>query len=274
MYRGRQIKLRAFSLIEMMAVMVLLAMMLAIAVPAISSIGRTRAGSELQRLAVFIRKNVMHAMRHNVTVRVLINMNSGEYWAEESSDPVSLFSSPEDVAFHKQLEEAVAEEIKKQGDDPFEGKGAASGKTGSYLDMLSAKAENEDLEEDFYNWENFIPKRVDLRALINPRFDKIGKKHHIDKSLLFTEFFSYQSLDVATPEEGDKDNPAVVAVYLFSSGKMEPFYVAIGDKTGKSFSSLGMDFFMKAKIHAGGIGEDAKQIKEAFKEDEDAEGKS
>ncbi|MCK5808616.1 type II secretion system protein [bacterium] len=275
MKRSRQNITKGFSLIEMMAVLVLLAMTISIAVPAISSIGRTRASGELQRFSVFVRKNLMYAMQKNVTVRVVINLTDGKYWAEESSDPVVLYSTTEDSVEASHLEELVEEEIKRQGDDPFEGKGGADGKVDTYFDMMSAKAEDEDLEEDFFNWENFVPQRIDIRTLIKPQFSPIGKEYSINDSLLFTEFFSYQSVEVKTPDDAsEKTGPAQVAVYLFSSGKVEPFFLAIGDSSGRSFSHLSVDFFMKSKIKPGGIGEDAQKIKNAFSEDEDAEGKS
>lgn len=266
---------KGFSLIEMLAVLVLLAMTIGIAIPAISSIGRTRASGELQRLSVFVRKNLMHAMQKNVTIRVVINMTDGKYWAEESTDPVVLYSTTDDDMAESRLDELVEEQIKRMGDDPFEGQGGADGKVDTYFDMMSAKAEDENLDEDFYNWENFVPQRVDLRALIKPSFTPLGKEYSISDSLLFTEFFSYQSIEVVTPQDGDEEGgPAQVAVYLFSSGKVEPFFLAIGDDSGRSFSHLSVDFFMKSKIKPGGIGEDAKSIKNAFREDEDAEGKS
>ena len=275
MKRSRKHSTKGFSLIEMMAVLVLLAMTIGIAVPAISSIGRTRASGELQRLSVFVRKNLMHAMQTNVTVRVVINLTDGKYWAEESTDPVVLYSTTEDSEEASHLEELVEEEIKRMGDDPFEGKGGADGKVDTYFDMMSAKADDENLEEDFFNWENFVPQRIDIRTLIKPQFSPIGKEYTINDTLMFTEFFSYQSVDVKTPDDaGEKEGPAQVSVYLFSSGKVEPFFLAIGDKDGHPISHLSVDFFMRSKIKPGGIGEDARGIKDAFKEDEDAEGKS
>lgn len=273
--KRQQPTFKAFSLIEMLAVLVLLAMTIAIAVPAISSIGRTRASGELQRLSVFVRKNLSYAMRNNVTVRVVINMSDGKYWAEESEDPVVLYSTTDDSLESSRLDELVEEKIKQMGDDPFEGKGGADGNVDTYFDMMSAKAEDENLDDDFYNWENFVPQRVDLRTLIKPQFSPIGKEYTINDTLLFTEFFSYQSVEVVTPEDGDgKKQSAQVAVYIFSSGKVEPFFLAIGEAGGRSFSHLSVDFFMKSTIKPGGIGEDAQKIKHAFQEDEDAEGKS
>lgn len=272
--RKRFLRTFGFSLIEMMTVLVLLAMMIGIAIPAVSNIGRFRATSEMGKFNAFLRSTLMKSIRNNVYVRVVIDFENSSYWAEESKSPFFLMTSSETEVLNEEREK-LKEDL-ESFTDPFERReGGASG-AGNFFQMMEAK-QDDALVDDFYHWENFVPSQRDVKEIITPEFQTVSKKKQLPEGIKWKAFFSYHTpeimryADIELEKENEEEK--VMFVHIFPQGRIEPFYLAVGDDDSEEpIAYIESDFFMNTKISPGGFEENVEDIRKIF-EDRDEEGK-
>ncbi len=273
-FEKRFFKSSGFSLIEMMLVLALLTMMIGITIPAVSNIGRFRATSEMGKFNAFLRNILMKSIRNNIYIRVAIDFENSSYWAEESDTPFFLMTSSEAEVLNEEREKL--EEDLNSLTDPFERREGGASDTGNFFQMMEAK-QDDSLVDDFYHWENFVPSRRDIKEIITPEFQAVSEKKKLPQGIKWKAFFSYHTPDVMRDTdielEKEDEEEAIMFVHIFPQGRIEPFYLAVGDEDSEEpIAYIESDFFMNTKISPGGFEENIENIREMFK-DEDEEGK-
>lgn len=272
-----------FSMIEMMVVLALIGIILGISIPAVANISRTRAGSDLGKFNAYLKKMFMKSIRKNEYIRIVVDLKSGTYWAEKTDTPFFL-TSGEVIEEQQQRKNQLLEdfESKQKEIDMFEGKGGAANLANDFMSkMMMQNSEDEESMEDFYHWENFVPERKNLKQLLKPDFETVSEKHKIDSGLQWTAFFSYHTPEILQNESDgeeydDERKDMQVSIYIFPQGRIEPFYLSIGEKQGETLFYISSDFFLNTKIVRGRLDEDVinvDKMRQIF-DDKDEEGKS
>lgn len=268
-------------MIEMLVVVALILMVASSLVIGVGSFGRFRASSDLGTFNSFLRKQFMTAVRDRLYVRIAVNFKEGAYWAESSKTPFFLSSGEQALEKRKRTEELI-EKMEDKDSDPFDNMGMALGAE-NMIQKARLMGGDDDLDgDDFYNYENFIPDRRSIKEVLKPEFQILSDKKKFDKNLLITGFYAYHTPEIVTPEtmdaevKKDKEKDTSVYIYIFPEGRIEPFYLSLGeDDEGEldSFAYITSDMFMNIKIKPGSFEEDLPDFSELF-EDQDAEGKS
>ncbi len=273
---------KGFSMIEIMVVLVVIALAIGITIPALSNVSRFKAKAEMGKFNAFLSKMFMKSIRKNLYIRIVIDLESNSYYAEKSKEPFSLISGDEAASYNETLKN-LQEKMDSQEDDLFKDKKTSLINKKNLFSLLSAKNEDEDID-DIYNWENFIPPRQDIRDLFIPAFEKLGKKHKLPSDVKWISFYSYHLPKIVTndfinsedqTDEEEKENnqsDRFMYVYIFPQGRIEPFYLSIGETSGKAIAYIQSDFFDKTKISPGNFGDEVEKIKKMF-EYKDEEGK-
>ncbi len=270
--RGRRGK-GGFSIIEILVVMGVLAIVMGLSIPAITNVGRARAGSELGRFNAFVKKMFMKSIRKGIYVRVVVDMKKNEYWAEKTDDPFYLM----DPKIQKEYAERTDKMLESYEDQSSFG--STERKAGAASDALNLfdkmKAREEEESTDFYNWENFVPEKRSIRELIKPSYEEVSKKIKLSGGLQWTGFFSYHtpSRVVFDDESEEEEKGKTVEIHIFPQGRIEPFFLSLGNSEGEVYYYLKSDFFLDTKIVRGDFEDEATEIMEGvFKEGEE-EGK-
>lgn len=257
-----------FTMIEVMVVLALMILLVGISVPAVSNITHSQASSELGRFNSFLKKMFAKSIRKNEYIRVVINIDSGEYWAEKTETPFFVMTGEESAEAATQNKNMLEdmEEAEQSSDSKNKNLSAAN----TLFDLLKNKDSTAD--PDLYNWQNFVPDKRSIKQLLKPDFTIVSEKRKIPKSLQWTAFFSYHTPQIITPENAGEEK--VMAIYIFPQGKIEPFFLAIGEagEEGETYFHIKSDFYMATKIARGGFGEEVKDIQKMFEEKEE-EGK-
>ena len=269
-------KKAGFSMIEMLAVVAIFMVLAGISVAGIGRMGRYKASADLGSMNSFLRHNFMRAVRNNEYIRIVIDMETGSYWSEKSDTPFFLSLGEVYVEKKKEKEKLIERMESGAGSDPFESSGSALG-----MSNIMEKARllsNDDIDNsDLFNYENFIPDRRSLKKILEPEFEAVSEKKKISDGLIVTGFFAYHTPEVVTRALVDeKEMGKNVHIYIFPQGRIEPFFLALGEETDdgeKSFSFLKSDMFLNTKIAPGDFEEEITDMK-GLLEDEDAEGKS
>lgn len=270
---------RGFSLIELLAVVALITLFSGLSVAGVNRLGRYRAASDLGLFNSFVRANFMRSMRNREHIRLAINMKNGSYWAEKSEEPFFLLTGEAAEKREEENDKLIERMESGKGSDPFAGSGAALS-AGNLWEKAKLLTSEEELENsDYYNYENFIPDRRSLKQVLKPEFEKISSDNSFSKNLVVTAFFAYHTPEIVTRayfEEKEKKEEPVVHIYIFPEGRIEPFYLAVGEETQdgeESFNYITSDMFLNIKVASGGFEDVVVEMKNLF-EDEDAEGKS
>ena len=91
-----------------------------------------------------------------------------------------------------------------------------------------------------------------------------------------TSFFAYHTPEIIDQDYIiDKKSDKMVYVYIFPQGRIEPFYLGLGESTDfgfRTFAHISSDMFLNTRIESGEFGEDIKIIQDVF-EDQDAQGR-
>ena len=106
-----------FSLLELMVVVVLLAGLMAIVIPAINSIAGADVKNEAQRLAGFINQIHIRARMLGITHRINIDFDNQSYWAEIKEGGAGNISP--DIGYKDLMDNLVAKG-KKEAEKSFE----------------------------------------------------------------------------------------------------------------------------------------------------------
>lgn len=269
-------KAPGFSMIEMLAVVALVIVVAGISVAGVNSFGRYKASTDLGSFNSFLRYNFMQAVRNNYYLRIAIDMETGKYWSEKSETPFFLSTGEKYEAEKKEKEEMIERMESGMGSDPFENTGA-----GLSVSNIMEKARllgNDDLDNsDYFNYENFIPDRRSLKQILKPEFETVSEVKNFSDTLIITGFFAYHTSEIITRDIiGDNKMESVVHIYIFPEGRIEPFYLSLGEETDEgeqSFAYISSDMFINTKISSGGFEDVVTDMMDLF-EDQDAEGKS
>lgn len=269
-------KATGFSMIEMLAVLAIIIITASTAVAGVGRFGRYKASTDLGTFNSFLRSSFMSSVRNNEYIRIAVDIESGTYWSEKSETPFFL-STGEEFQERQQENERLIERMESGSQtDPFKEKGSALG-----ISSIMQKAKlisNDELENsDYYNYENFIPDRKSLKKILKPDFEKVSETKKFSDNLIVTEFFAYHTPEIVTPELViEKEMDKIVYIYIFPQGRIEPFFLSLGEKVDdvySTFSFITADMFMNTKIKPGSFEEEITDMKGLF-EDQDAEGKS
>ena len=274
-------KKSGFSMIEMLVVVAIIIMVASSIVVGVGSFGRFRASSDLGTFNSFLRSNFMKAVRDRKYIRIAVNIEERAFWAESSETPFFISSGEEFMEKKRRTDELIEKMEDQQKSDPFENMGNALGADNIFQKAKLMGSEDDLENDDYYNYENFIPDRRSIKAVLKPEFETISEKKKFDKSLIVTGFYAYHTPEIVTPEtieadvEKDKEN-GTVYIYIFPEGRIEPFYLSLGEEDEgelDSFAYITSDLFMNIKIKPGGFEEELEDFTDLF-EDQDAEGKS
>jgi len=216
----------------------------------------------------------MKSIRKSEYIRIVVDFKTGEYWAERTETPFFVMSADEAKEYkekHQKLLEAAEDDASSTS--LFSKNTGAGVGANNLFEMMKAKNDTED-QSDFYNWENFVPEKKNIKELIKPSYEAVEKKFKIPSSLMWTKFFSYQTPEIITQETESENEPLRAEIYIFPQGRIEPFYLAIGNSEGETIFYLTSDFFLTTKINRGDFSDEVKQLQEdtSFKEG-DEEGK-
>ena len=267
-----------FSMVEMLAVAALAIVIAGFSVAGVNRFGRYQATADLGGFNSFLRQSFMQTVRNKEYVRLVIDMEKGSYWTEKSETPFYLFSGEAAEAKEEENKKLIERMENGKGNDPFEGKGSALA-AGNLLEKAKLLSSSEDLENsDYYNYENFIPDRRSLKTILQPEFVKNSQERKFSKNLVVTGFFAYHTPETVTRNDfldsDSKGKEPKVFVYIFPEGRIEPFYLALGEENDdgeESYGYITTDMFMNVKIESGGFEDAIQDMKELFK-DQDAEG--
>jgi prepilin-type N-terminal cleavage/methylation domain-containing protein len=270
MFGGR----RGFTMLEMLVVLAFMAIIAGISIPAVANISRSEAASELGIFNAFMKKTFINSVRRNEYLRIAVNMQSGDYWAEKTETPFFLMTGKEQEGYERQ-NEALLEDY----DEAEKSQSALKSGTGAsgqnFFQLLSMQGTDDAAADDLYNWENFVPERRNLRELLKPEFSAVSEKRSLPSSLRWTQFFSYHTPDIITPVSDEEDPKEKMAyIYFFPQGRISPFYLSIGEKEGEeSFLHISADMYLGTKVEKGDFGEEVKVLHKELEEDKDEEGK-
>lgn len=78
---------KAFTLIELIFVIILVSLITTIAIPKISATLGLNIKSNVLQVAGFLEAGYQHAILSHKKIRMSINMETGEYWAENLAEP-------------------------------------------------------------------------------------------------------------------------------------------------------------------------------------------
>ena len=267
-------------MVEMLAVAAIAIVIAGFSVAGVNRFGRYQAQADMGGFNSFLRHSFMQAVRNKEYIRIAVDLEKGSYWTEKSETPFYLFTAEASVAKDAENDKLIERMENGRTSDPFAGSGSALGAE-TLMQKAKLLTSQEELENsDYYNYENFIPDRRSLKAILKPEFTKNSAEKKFSKNLIVTGFFAYHTTDIV--RRGDfldsesKGKEPKVYIYIFPEGRIEPFYLAIGEETDdgdESYAYITSDMFLNIKIESGGFEDVIEDMKDLLK-DQDAEGKS
>lgn len=187
--RGR----RGMSLLEIMVVLAIMAGILAIGIPSISSIYDLQQRGAARELALTYKFLVAEAQMRNVTFRVAYNLDAGTYKIEVGDADTLIFSDPESLA---RFEAERARELKR----------------------FTRKEEEEAKDDD---------PLARFEGLTMPGFQS---EVQLPGNSMFAWVYTPQYGEAQTPSDEAPEDPAdarIVYSYVFASGEAEHTVVRI-----------------------------------------------
>ncbi len=269
-------KAAGFSMIEMLAVLAIIVIVSGTAMAGVSRFGRYRASNDLGTFNSFLKSNFLSAVRNNQYLRIAVDMEKGSYWSEKSDTPFFL-STGEEFQARKEENDKLLERMENgTPTDPFNGKGSALGME-SIMQKAKLLSSDELDNSDYYNYENFIPDRKSLKAILSPDFEKVSEERKFADNIVVTEFFAYHTPEIITPDLIiEKEMDKIIYIYIFPQGRIEPFFLSLGERSADegytSFSFITSDMFLNTKIKPGSFDEEVTDMKDLL-QDRDEEGK-
>ena len=267
-------------MVEMLAVAALAIVIAGFSVAGVNRFGRYQAQADMGGFNSFLRHSFMQAVRNKEYLRIVVDMEKGSYWTEKSETPFYLFTGEAAAAKEDENEKLIERMENGKTSDPYAGKGSALG-TETLIQKAKLLASDDELEDsDYYNYENFIPDRRSLKAILKPEFTKNSNEKRFSKSLVVTGFFAYHTRDIVRRSDfldsESKGKEPKVFIYIFPEGRIEPFYLSIGEEKAdgeESYAYITSDMFLNIKIESGSFEDVIEDMRELLK-DQDAEGKS
>lgn len=266
---------RGFTMIEMLAVLAFMVIIMGVSIPAVTNISRSEAASELGMFQAFVKKTFMQSVRRNEYLRLVVDMQSGDYWVERTETPFFLMTGQEQESYDKQ-NARLLEEYDESERSLGSLKAGSSATSRSLFDLLGSQGDDTTYDaDDLYHWENFVPERRNIRELLKPEYQPVSERRRVPSGLQWRQFFSYHTPEVLTPEEAEeKERKAIAYVYFFPQGRISPFFLSIGEKEGEPILHIAVDMYLGIKIGKGELDEEVKGlVQKSIEEDADEEGK-
>jgi prepilin-type N-terminal cleavage/methylation domain-containing protein len=269
-------KQHGFSMIEMLVVLAIMIMIMGVSVSTVGNFGRFKASTDLGEFNSFLRKGFMDSVRTGQYYRLAIDMVSGEYWLESSETPFFIGRGEKHIEKIKEAEETVERMESFEKSDIFKRESGQAIGVDNFFQRAQLLSDGGIDADEYFHYENFIPDRRSIRDILKPSFSNASETKKFDENLTVTSFFAYHTPEIITPDHiVDKKNDKMVYVYIFPQGRIEPFYLGLGepDEFGyKTFSHLSSDIFMNSKIDAGEFGDEVRIIQDVL-DDQDAQGR-
>ena len=267
-------------MVEMLAVAAIAIVIAGFSVAGVNRFGRYQAQADMGGFNSFLRHSFMQAVRNKEYIRIAVDLEKGSYWTEKSETPFYLFTGEAAAAKDEENEKLIERMESGKTSDPFAGKGSALGAE-NLIEKVKLLSSQEDLENsDYYNYENFVPDRRSLKQILKPEFTKNSGEKKFSKGLIITGFFAYHTTRVVKRgdflDSGSRGKEPKVYIYIFPEGRIEPFYLSIGEENDdgeESYAYITSDMFLNIKIESGGFEDVIEDMRELLK-DQDAEGKS
>jgi general secretion pathway protein H len=220
---------RGFTLIEILVALAIVALMSTLAVGMVSRMARTELRGQAARLASVIRYLFDRASTTGKIHRLVLDFDSGKYWAEVTDDRFYLPRDREsDQTRAKDADEATKaaeEEKQKQLEQERNGENAP----GTAYDFSR------------YQPQEWKPKRA--------RFDMFQ-----ERSLKITQVKGAKLAGLFTPRYARPVSTGRGYLYFFPLGQTEPGLIHISDVDGQTFYSLLIHPLNgRVKVHAGYI---------------------
>lgn len=266
-------------MVEMLAVAAIAIAITGFSVAGVNRFGRYQAQADMGGFNSFLRHSFMQAVRNKEYVRLVVDMEKGSYWTEKSETPFYLFTGEAAAAKEEENDKLIERMENGKTSDPYEGTGSALDAE-TLLQKVKLLSSEEDLENsDYYNYENFIPDRRSLKKILKPEFTKNSSEKRFSKSMIVTGFFAYHTSKIITRSDfldsGSKEKEPKVFIYIFPEGRIEPFYLSIGEETDdgeESYAYITSDMFLNTKIESGSFEDVVEDMQDLLK-DKDEEGK-
>ena len=269
-------KYRGFSLIETLVVLVIILMIMGITVVTVGNFGRFKASTDLGEFNSFLRKGFMDSIRSGLYYRVAVDMSSGEYWLESSETPSFLGRGERHLEREQKAEEIIERIESSERDDIFKRDTGGAIGVDNFFQRAQLLSEGGIDADEYFHYENFMPDRRSIREILKPSFSRASETKKFSDNLIVTSFFAYHTPEIITPDHIiDKKNDKMVFIYIFPQGRIEPFYLGLGesDDVGyRAYSYISSDMFLNTRIDAGEFDDDVKIIHDIL-EDQDAQGR-
>ena len=263
-------------MIEMLAVLAILVLLVSVTVAGIGNLGRFRASTDLGEFNSFLRGGFMRSVRTGDYFRVAIDMEKGEYWLESSETPFFLSGGERFAERTRETEELIERMERGEKGDPFRRETGRAIGVDNFFERAQLLSDGGIDADEYFHYENFIPDRRSIREILKPDFNKVSESRSFADSLIVTSFYAYHTPDIITPDHiMAKERDKMVYIYIFPQGRIEPFYLGLGESTDegdKTFSYITSDMFLNTKIEAGEFGDEVRIIQDTF-EDQDARGR-
>lgn len=219
MGRARRDSARGFTLIEIVITLAIVGLIMGLGIKGFRTLTRSDLRAASTHLAGTIRFLFDRASTTGKTHRLVMDLDSGKYWAETSDDKFYVprdTESPEALARREQME---AQEDEEQRDKAEKAAQAAAS---------SSSSAPSDSSFDYGKMEvgEFRPKRARFAAFKELAF----KPQTLKKTLVLRSVF--------TPRVSDPVTAGRAYIYFFPMGQTEPAIVTLSDASGETIYSL------------------------------------
>jgi prepilin-type N-terminal cleavage/methylation domain-containing protein len=201
---------RAFTLLEIMVVIAILAVVMMVSIPAVSNalaLQQTGFTNELAQTYRFLHDEA--AMR-NVTFRIAFDLDKQTYTIEAGDPNTLIFTNPEDL---QDYEEDLADKMDKYTERELE----EADEEDAELQRLMEKRFS-GLEDDALNTTVEVPRGSVLAWVYTPQY---GEAVEMERDL--------READEAELEELDEDERNIVYSYIFPNGFCEHTVLRVHD---------------------------------------------
>ncbi len=204
--------MRGFTILELMGVLALAALLITTVTLSVRNVTKAELRSNANRLAATMRSTFTKAVTRNLYLRLVLDLESGEYWVEQAENRFLIGAAKEEDELKDRLEE---------GDDKWKQAAKVLELGGGYrIDNAPGMAKEDDPESG-------VPRMHRVPATESK--DTVVKRETLSRNLSFDGVMTGHQREVR--EEGN------AYIYFFPNGMVERAYIYIGDGT-KTFTIM------------------------------------